>query len=461
MNNNILTAIQKSAELFADHTALIIGCEHYSYSQLMRLAYEMADDLRGEAEREQLDCVAFYADRSLNAYVSVLASMLVGATFVPLNPKMPEARNQEILEQVGPQDDDVGVSGNDDKTLYILFTSGSTGQPKGVPICHGNVMSFIQFCQARYQITPHDRLSQTFEQTFDLAIFDLFMAWCHGACVVAMKPIDLLAPSSYINDNKITVWFSVPSVIGLMQKQDILHANDFPTLRLSLFCGEPILESQIQAWSEAAPNSLCENLYGPTELTIACSVYQYQRNQKNQTLNNVLSIGEVFPHLDWVLLGHDGSISELEGQLCVSGDQCFEGYLNQPEANKSAFITLNNKRYYQTGDRVQVGEFGQLLYLGRSDHQVKVNGYRVELGEIEAVLSRMPGLERAVVLFDGEQLSAFVVGETTQMDVMQFAANTLPRYMVPRRVRVEKSFPLNANGKIDRKQIQSEFLKVM
>lgn len=165
-----------------------------------------------------------------------------------------------------------------------------------MPVTHGNVRAFLDAAQQRYQLTSQDRLSQTFDQTFDLSVFDLFMAWEHGARVCAMDSLELLAPFNYLERNGITVWFSVPSVAAVLNKRDALTPGRMPTLRWSLFCGEALPRQLAEAWQAAAPNSTVENLYGPTELTIACSVHRWDPATSPQLcVHDNVPIGEVFP----------------------------------------------------------------------------------------------------------------------------------------------------------------------
>ena len=240
----------------------------------------------------------------------VLATLFAGAAFVPLNRKFPVERTRAMLDEADvdaiivdneslPQlhevlrgmqrppamllpETDRGLAGAQlrhgrvwiamilaaatplaalpavaaDDLAYLLFTSGSTGVPSGVPITNGNVRAFLDVNKARYGLTPQDRVSQTFDQTFDLSVFDLFMAWDSGACVYAMQPIELLAPFKFLEKNNITMWFSVPSVAALLIKRGALKPSSMPTLRWSLFCGEGLPQSTAEAWQKAAPNSI-------------------------------------------------------------------------------------------------------------------------------------------------------------------------------------------------------------
>jgi amino acid adenylation domain-containing protein len=358
-------------------------------------------------------------------------------------------------------------------TAYLLFTSGSTGTPKGVPVTHGNAAYFMDVMSRRYDITPDDRFSQTFDQTFDLSVFDLFMAWSNGSCVYGMSPVDLLSPTKFINKNKITVWFSVPSVPAQMCRRNTLTANSLPTLRWSLFCGEPLQQRSAELWQQAAPNSTVENLYGPTELTIACFLHRWDPESSPALCRNgIVPIGSPYPGLAAHVV--DEQLSPVadgqSGELCVSGPQTTPGYWRAPEITAQRYVELTigrheTRRFYRTGDLVMKLAEGDYVFLGRADHQIKVLGHRVELGEIEAVLHGHPGVEHAVAFgwppdnASAEGVVAFVSGNISSADpLLSLAKAGLPPYIVPRQIYILSEMPLNANGKVDRVTLKKQLL---
>jgi amino acid adenylation domain-containing protein len=468
-----------------------------------------------------LERIGVLAERSVPAYVGALASLLAGAAFVPLNPRFPVARIRAVLEladldalildgtatsqvlpalidspacpsvvlaaeadpqhlpprsvcvrsadldrtpplaalpQVGPDDD-----------AYLMFTSGSTGAPKGVPITHSNITSFLASAQSRYGIDPDDRLTQTFDPTFDLYLFDLFMAWSHGASLRVLDPLEAVAPAPALAAHRVTVWFSVPSAGSLIRRRGSLLPDSLPGLRLSLFCGEALPGGLARAWQEAAPRSVLENLYGPTELTVACTAYRWDPEESPQRcVNGVVPIGRAFDGLTALVV--DGALRPVSpghsGELCVAGPQQFEGYWRAPEADAGRFFEAEDgagvaRRFYRTGDRVRELPEGDLAYIGRLDQQVKVLGHRVELGDVEAALRAQEGVWEAVVMLAppgdlkvADALEAFVTGQGVDGRRLRGRLRErIPAHMVPRSVTVVESMPLNANGKVDRRAL--------
>jgi amino acid adenylation domain-containing protein len=501
-------------------TALVVQDVTRTYGELEKTARQWASALCQRLGRAP-ERVGVFAYRSEVSYTGVLAALFSGAAFVPLNRTYPAERTRAMIEagnldalivdlasfpqlaQIAerlsrtplvmlPEQEAFPMQGatvlgkSDLATMtplramppvlpadvaYLLFTSGSTGVPKGVPVTHANVLHFIDVMTNRYSISSSDRFSQTFDQTFDLSVFDLFVAWESGASVYVIQPLNMLAPTRFVQRHELTVWFSVPSVPALMRKKGFLKPGSFPSLRLSLFCGEPLPCASAKAWQQAAPNSVLENLYGPTELTIACLVHRWDPLESpGLSVNGMVPIGRPFPGLGAVLLDEElrPVPNGQPGELCVCGPQTVPGYWQDEAKTAERFIAVEvssstSIRVYRTGDRAARQETGDYVYLGRVDHQIKVLGHRVELGEIEAALRADPTVVEAVAVGwpveDGTALGvvAFVTGSGIEPDrLMDGVRLTLPDYMAPRTIRVVEAMPLNSNGKIDRNALRNQ-----
>lgn len=448
--------------------------------------------------------VGVFGSRSEVSYTAVIAALYSGATFVPLNPRFPADRTRRmaqlaeldaiIADPLASRQLDTVLDGLDPRPLvlqpegadtdrlraasrlealppvspddiaYLLFTSGSTGMPKGVPITHANVRAYLNWANGRYGFASGDRFSQTFDQTFDLSVHDQFLCWENGACLYPLSPADLLAPARFINRHALTVWFSVPSIVAQMRKRNTLKPGAFPSLRWSLFCGEPLPRASAEMWLGAAPNSIVENLYGPTELTIACCVHQWDPERSPALcVNDMVSIGAPFPGLSAVVVDEDLHLAKDNepGELCIAGAQTSPGYWRDPQKTAERFVSMHGDRYYRTGDRVVAQPGGEFACLGRVDHQIKVLGFRVELGEIEAVLQKDPRVVQAVAIGypvvegSAQAIVAFVSGAGLDREALLAACrNSLSDYMVPAAIHIVDDMPLNANGKVDRGALQ-------
>ena len=502
------------AQRHPENVALVVGGATRTYGEVEARARCWAQAIVGRLDK-RCERVGVFAYRSETAYVGVLAALCSGATFVPLNRTFPADRTRAMIRRaaldaiivdrasaplladvladfdappvlLAPDGGETALRAHAvldataldattplaelppvllDDLAYLLFTSGTTGEPKGVGVTHANVLHFLDVMQERYSLGPADRLSQTFDQTFDLSVFDMFMAWQVGARICVPQPIDLIAPARFVQKHELTVWFSVPSIPALMRRKGTLRPDTMPSLRWSLFCGEPLPRRSAEEWQAAAANSVVENLYGPTELTIACTAYRWDKNSSGDAcLHDLVPIGRPLAGLASIVV--DETLNEVPdgdaGELLVTGPQTVPGYWQDGARTAERFVELavtpkTTKRFYRTGDRVIRTETGDYAYLGRTDFQIKVLGYRVELGEVEAALARGDGVVDAVAVGWPQEegratgIVGFVTGQVGDVGQLLASLRTrLPEYMVPSEIIVRESFALNANGKVDR-----------
>ena len=302
-------------------------------------------------------------------------------------------------------------------------------------------------------------------------MFDLFVSWCSGAALVVPQADEVLDPARFVAAAGITHWYSVPSVVSIARRLRTLRPGCMPELRVSLFAGEQLSLEQARAWAVTAPDSVIENIYGPTELTVTCIGYRSGRESRwPVTSNATVPMGRAYPHLEAILLDERGYATN-DGELCVRGSQRFDGYLD-PTHDVNRFLRYDGSRatahggrptpecWYRTGDRVR-DEGGELVHLGRLDDQIKISGYRVELGEIESALRGHPRLADVVVLAcpsldDTMELWAVSTGDVVAAEELAPLVADLPEYMRPTGYRHRESLPRNLNGKTDRKRLAEE-----
>ena len=480
-----------------DRPALVIDGETWSYRDLVQAAGSIAENFAPAADDEQ-PITAVMAQRHASSYIGILAARLAGHAYVPLNVNHPCQRNATILASSGAGRVICGrqarssldailaatgaaipiIEAGDSKAgygkprtaafpersqalddlAYILFTSGSTGNPKGVPIRNAQLEAYLTAAGTMVGVRADDRMSQTFELTFDLSVHDLFLSWENGATLVVASERELRMPSDYIRRQEITCWFSVPSLAYQVRLQEDLEPGAFPGLRSSLFCGEALPTIVATEWAAAAPNSVVENWYGPTEATIACSRYVLG---DEDIADDTVPIGKAFDRMELLVLDEQLAAcpAGVPGELYLAGAQVASGYLNDAEKTAASFMQLpGGKRAYRTGDRAVLGDDGNVRFLGRVDNQVKVRGFRIELGEIEAALRAASGGLNAVALTwpAGAEIATSVVAalETGAADtaaILHDVGDALPEYMVPATLFCVAEFPKNASGKVDRR----------
>ncbi len=503
-----------SVRLYPDRPALSIGERQWTYGALRQEcdAIRLRLESIGFAGRQAN--IGVLSAKTLVSYASIVATMESGNVYVPLNPRFPVDRLLKIVEDAGietvivdaasvdaaipllkeagfhhvilpdsggnPVPDldrastrihwgkqaaglpdgrgDVPIS-RPARFAYMMYTSGSTGGPKGVAVTHDNGCACIERAFDLFETDCADRFTQMFELSFDLSICDIFLCWRSGGCLFVPQPQDRLIPLDFVRRNEISVWGAVPSLASNMQKLNLLKNGTFPSLRLSWFCGEAFPAELAQAWSEAAPLSKIYNVYGPTETTIFVTSYLYEPGKSPAT--GIVPIGDMLPGLDCLVID-DGQPTAGAGELWLSGDQVVPGYWNKPDTTAASFVKRpgSDRIWYRTGDLASIdGRFG-LMFHGRIDRQVKMRGNRVELQEIEGAIRRTVGCATVAVIpvFSKEGICTHLVAfcdriEGGEAAAKKASARELPPYMIPEKFIEIDRFPYNSNGKLDYKEL--------
>ena len=514
----------RSTEKYPKNYALSVDGVDWRYSDLMTRSGNICNTIC-DHRHENSRMVAIFGHRSVDTYAGVLGILWSGNGYIPLNPKFPIDRTAYMLDSSGASTvvvdaphfeqlltvlertnsvetiilaSDIVVditrpkSGrynivqvkptspltefpsiaetSESDIAYLLFTSGSTGQPKGVGITHRNCNAYVTNIINRYSPGPQDAFSQMFDLTFDLSVHDMFVCWASGACLFVPSEKSIIAPAKFIQDNKITFWFCVPSTIVFLKKLRLLKPGAFPSIRWSFFCGEALSAEAANAWQQSATNSKIENLYGPTEATIAFTAYRLSTPLcVDDYVQRLVPIGTPFQGLALQIVDDDLAIVEPGeiGEICLGGRQLAPGYWHDAVNTEAQFVRLGEPdpdgidRWYRTGDLGKFDPRYGFAFVGRIDSQIKILGHRVELGEIEAVLRRATNATVAIAVpwpGIGNSTSGIIgvlPGENSNTgDILSYCERRLPAYMVPTRLWFLDAFPLNANGKIDRRKVQ-------
>jgi amino acid adenylation domain-containing protein len=465
------------------------------------------------------DRVGIYMEKSLEAVVAVYGILKAGATYVPIDPFAPSSRIAFIIHDGGirhlfakktktaqlrsvlerktslecligfrPQEgipvrsvpweevyrtpsmtvQPANVTELD--LAYILYTSGSTGQPKGVMHTHRSALSFVQWAVEAFSLRSEDRLSNHAPFHFDLTIFDLFAAAAVGASTVIIPEDVARLPASLaglISEESITVWYSVPYALIQLLQRGGLGSRDLTSLRCVLFAGEPFPTKHLQPLMQRLPRASFFNLYGPTETNV-CTFYEVPPLPENSEAP--IPIGRACANIELTVVNsNDQPVAAGEvGELLVRGPSVMPGYWKRPELTHKAFFRYCNfppyeQIFYRTGDLVQFGPDGNYHFLGRKDRQVKVRGFRIELDEIElALLSHHQVQEAAVYLVPDHEghghIEATVVAKAgtslTSPQLTGFLSERLPSYAIPDQIVITHQLPRTSTGKIDRRQLQ-------
>lgn len=491
--NNILTPICDSIERFPTRNAFCIDEEKYTYEQFGNCISKVRIALQKCSYKNSN--VGLVINDDLETYASIIALWLEGNGYVPLHPNWPLERCLDICEQVEldlildsssesryentqvlhtrvlmykndslePQE---GIS--EEALAYILFTSGSTGKPKGVMLMRKNVASFMDsFWRTGIDINEDDRCLQAFDLSFDVSVQSYLVALTRGACVYTIPhgQVKYIYASSLIEDHQLTFGAMAPSMLRYLQPY--FNELDATSLKACILTAEACPLNLMEDWYNCATNTEIYDFYGPTECTIYCTYYKLTKGGINKSLNGIISIGKPLANCVGLILDENGNelpVGE-KGELCIAGDQVTKGYWKNEEKNASSFFFKEvngvNMRFYHTGDLCYMDADGDIMYSGRLDHQAKIQGFRVEMGEIEYHAREFLGGKNVVCLaFDNKEslteIAMFMEAEEFNPDEMiAYMRTKMPSYMIPTRLYYVPIFPLNSNDKVDKVKLKA------
>ena len=490
--SEIVEPILLNINSLSKKNAFCINGNFYSYKQLGQCISKVRWALQNlPAENVHIGLVT---NDDLETYASIFAIWLQGKAYIPLHPDQPIIRCEEIISQIDITTIldssqacrflksevintsaliyshdflDNNASAVENALAYVLFTSGSTGSPKGVQINRKNVGAFMNsFWHTGIVIDENDKCLQCFDLTFDVSVQCLLAPLVKGACVYTIPHDQIKYSYAYglMEDEHLTFMVVAPSMLRYLKPY--FEEIEMPYIKHCIVTGEASPASLIDLWKKCIPKADIYNFYGPTETTIYCTYYKVENEIK--TLNGMLSIGKPLKNAGMIIVDENcNAIPNGEkGELCIYGDQVSPGYWNNSVKNAEVFLLKEvngeNQQIYRTGDLCYCDKDGDLLLYGRLDSQTKIQGYRVELEEIEYhAREYLNGNNAIAVTFinniGNTELALFVEGSQENIsDIINYLKTKMPFYMIPTKILFENEFQLNANGKVDRKKLKAK-----
>ena len=495
---NVASYLEHSAWSNPHKIAVVDGDTSWTYQQLLEHSKRAGTALcQHKAQRR---AVVLVMEKSAPALALMMGALMAGAYYVPVDPQSPAQRLQKIVHRL--QDPLVVTAGEaslegldttsilsadellsgaiDEAVLaearactletdpaYVLFTSGTTGEPKGVAISHHAIATFISSFTEFMGLTADDRFANQAPLDFDVSTKDIYGAFSLGATLVLvdrrlfMQPAALVA---FLQEQKVTVLTWAVAALCIVSGYHALDGADLSTIRKVLFSGEVMPRKHLAAWRKQLPQATFVNLYGPTEITCNCL---YHVLNPDRCYDQGIPLGASFPHCRVTLVAEDGSevtAPGSQGELVIGGPTLALGYIGMPEQTAAAFTQSSlqstfPERVYRSGDLATITEDGEWLFAGRKDHQIKFQGHRIELEEIESTIESLEGITRCRCVLDtrANLIRAFFEGSADSTDAVALVRSQLPSHMRPASIERVETMPLTAHGKIDRARLLEDF----
>lgn len=499
MIKSILQLLEISASKYPNKIAFADTSKEVTYQEFLKTSKKIGSALTNLQQTNAP--IAIYIDKNVKCLEAMMGTLYSGNFYTILDTASPKERLNNIIETLEPiaiitdqknlekakqlesstqtiyiyeeliEEEinesllkEINQKMIDTDPMYILFTSGSTGVPKGTVISHKSVLAYIHWVKEAFDINENTIFGSQTPFYFSMSVTDIFTTILTGATFYIIPkmyfsfPVKLL---EFLNEKKINTIYWVPSALSIVANLKALDEVKLPYLQKVLFAGEVMPTKQLNIWIEHLPNVLFANLYGPTETTDICTYYVVDRKFEN---SESLPIGKHCDNCNVMIINEEGKLAKQgeEGELCVRGSFLAQGYYYNPVQTQKVFVQNPlNQAYpeiiYKTGDIVKENEKGEIIYLSRKDFQIKHMGYRIELGEIETAINAIEGIILCACVYDtvNSKIVLFYQGnKLDKKELLEQAKQRLPNYMCPNEIICLDKMPYNANGKIDRKKLK-------
>lgn len=433
--------------------------------------------------KKKAPIVCIYETKKPFDYISIIGTVLAGGHYIPINKDIPVKKIEKILSLTNANffafdQSETKIKNKiktkinfitntsltnlknvkktfiDSKIAYILFTSGTTGEPKGVIINKNNLNYYLKWLLKKIKIKKDEKISQFISISFDVSVCDFYLALCNGSKLFIPDKFDMIFPGKMLSKNKITHLVCTPSLIDHIDNSKDLNSNNFRFINKIFFCGEPLYFKQVKKILKVNSKIEVINAYGPTETTVSVTYCSINKNNFKKLSKKTMSIGKVIDNSEIILVDRNLKINSKEGELLIGGMQLSSGYLKQKTETNRKFVNIEKKRYFKTGD-LAFRYKGNLYFKDRIDNQVKFRGHRIELNEINFFLREF-GLNNVYTnIFDNELISFIQYKKIDTNKIKKFLKNKIELYKIPNRFIFINKFPINRNGKVDTIKIKN------